>query len=58
MRNSRSCHTNNTAFSITIPANLAATDCKVAGECVLQWFWFGTDAKQMYESCVNFIVCL
>jgi hypothetical protein len=45
---------NNTAFNVTIPANMSATDCRVAGECVLQWFWFGTSAKQTYESCVDF----
>jgi hypothetical protein len=47
---------NNTNFSITMPTNLAATDCKVAGECVLQWFWFGTGAQQTYESCVDFVM--
>ena len=26
---------NNTAFAVTMPTNLAADDCKVAGECVL-----------------------
>lgn len=47
---------NNTAFSVTIPADLAANECTVAGDCVLQWFWFGTGAKQTYESCVDFVV--
>lgn len=47
---------NNTNFAVTIPTNLAASDCKLAGECVLQWFWFGTAAKQTYESCVDFVI--
>lgn len=47
---------NNTDFDVTIPATLAATDCTVAGECVLQWFWFGTAAQQTYESCVDFVI--
>ncbi|KAB5540227.1 hypothetical protein GE09DRAFT_1175912 [Coniochaeta sp. 2T2.1] len=48
---------NNTNFAVTLPTTLAATgDCRVAGECVLQWFWFGTGAKQTYESCVDFVV--
>ncbi|KAL1871897.1 hypothetical protein Daus18300_004531 [Diaporthe australafricana] len=47
---------NNTAFSVTMPANLSATKCAVAGECVLQWFWFGTNAQQTYESCVDFVM--
>lgn len=46
---------NNTAFSVTIP-ELAAGQCAVAGDCVLQWFWFGTAAQQTYESCVDFVV--
>lgn len=47
---------NNTAFSVTIPVDLAEDACLVAGDCVLQWFWFGTIAKQTYESCVDFVV--
>lgn len=47
---------NNTAFSVTMPTNLAANQCAVAGECVLQWFWFGTNAQQTYESCVDFVM--
>ncbi|CAI4213435.1 unnamed protein product [Parascedosporium putredinis] len=46
---------NNTAFSVTIP-QLAAGQCAVAGQCVLQWFWFGTGAQQTYESCIDFVV--
>ncbi|TLS24251.1 hypothetical protein PpBr36_08911 [Pyricularia pennisetigena] len=45
---------NNTAFSVTMP-QLPANKCTVGGECVLQWFWFGTAAKQTYESCVDFV---
>jgi hypothetical protein len=47
---------NNTDFDITIPRNLPANACRIPGECVLQWFWFGTGAKQTYESCVDFII--
>lgn len=47
---------NNTDFSVTMPTDLPATQCAVAGECVLQWFWFGTNAKQTYESCVDFVM--
>ena len=46
---------NNTAFSVTIPDDLDGA-CQVAGECALQWFWFGTSAQQTYENCVDFIV--
>jgi hypothetical protein len=46
---------NNTAFSVTMPA-LAAGQCGQAGQCVMQWFWFGTNAKQTYESCVDFVM--
>lgn len=46
---------NNTAFSVTMP-NITAGACNVAGKCVLQWFWFGTNAKQTYESCVDFVM--
>ncbi|KAK3318212.1 hypothetical protein B0H66DRAFT_228229 [Apodospora peruviana] len=49
---------NNTAFSVTLPAASATLEsaCSVAGACVLQWFWFGTAAKQTYESCVDFVI--
>ncbi|KAI0469962.1 hypothetical protein GGR56DRAFT_661372 [Xylariaceae sp. FL0804] len=47
---------NNTNFDVTIPTNLAADACTVAGQCVLQWFWFGTAAKQTYESCIDFVM--
>ncbi|KJZ72446.1 hypothetical protein HIM_08115 [Hirsutella minnesotensis 3608] len=46
---------NNTNFDVTMP-NVPAGQCTKPGECVLQWFWFGTDAKQTYESCVDFVV--
>ncbi|KAJ4414717.1 hypothetical protein N0V82_007769 [Gnomoniopsis sp. IMI 355080] len=46
---------NNTAFSVTMP-NVTAGDCAVAGDCVLQWFWFGEKALQTYESCVDFVM--
>ncbi|KAK1984429.1 hypothetical protein LZ30DRAFT_586236 [Colletotrichum cereale] len=47
---------NNTDFDITMPTNLPAGKCAKAGECVVQWFWFGTSAKQTYESCVDFVM--
>ncbi|OAL51644.1 hypothetical protein IQ07DRAFT_386717 [Pyrenochaeta sp. DS3sAY3a] len=40
-------------FSVTIPEGLEEK-CAVAGDCVLQWWWYGTGAKQTYESCVDF----
>jgi hypothetical protein len=46
---------NNTAFSVTMPS-LTAGQCSQAGRCVLQWFWFGTAAKQTYESCIDFVM--
>lgn len=46
---------NNTDFSVTMP-NITAAACGQAGQCVLQWFWFGTNAKQTYESCVDFVM--
>lgn len=47
---------NNTAFSVTVPSNLPAGSCQEAGQCVMQWFWFGTNAVQTYESCVDFVM--
>ncbi|OLN88021.1 hypothetical protein CCHL11_00270 [Colletotrichum chlorophyti] len=47
---------NNTNFDVTMPANLPAGTCTQAGQCVMQWFWFGTNAKQTYESCVDFVM--
>ncbi len=46
---------NNTAFSVSMPT-LAQGQCVKAGDYVLQWFWFGTAAKQTYESCVDFVM--
>ncbi|KAH8589644.1 hypothetical protein B0O99DRAFT_522795, partial [Bisporella sp. PMI_857] len=46
---------NNTNFDVTIPSDLGSA-CAVAGDCVLQWFWFGTSADQTYESCVDIVV--
>jgi len=43
---------NNTNFEVTIPD--LAGKCATAGDCVLQWWWYGTAAKQTYESCVDF----
>ncbi|KAK7181293.1 hypothetical protein DPSP01_007350 [Paraphaeosphaeria sporulosa] len=40
-------------FSVTVPSGLETT-CANAGDCVLQWWWLGTAAKQTYESCVDF----
>ncbi|KAF2464277.1 uncharacterized protein BDR25DRAFT_296911 [Lindgomyces ingoldianus] len=42
-------------FSVTIPTGLEEK-CATAGDCVLQWWWYGTGAKQTYESCVDFII--
>jgi hypothetical protein len=47
---------NNTNFDITMPKNLGANDCIIPGDCVLQWFWFGTHAVQTYESCIDFVM--
>ncbi|KAK5658254.1 hypothetical protein OQA88_2229 [Cercophora sp. LCS_1] len=51
---------NNTAFGVTLPTGEAGKEvqaaCKQAGDCVLQWWWLGTDAKQTYESCVDFVL--
>ncbi|KAF2200239.1 hypothetical protein GQ43DRAFT_441760 [Delitschia confertaspora ATCC 74209] len=42
-------------FSVTIPNGLEQR-CATAGACVLQWWWYGTGAKQTYESCVDFTI--
>ncbi|KAK0746754.1 hypothetical protein B0T18DRAFT_308912, partial [Schizothecium vesticola] len=51
---------NNTAFGVTMPVGKkgeeAVTRCGVAGQCVLQWWWLGTGAKQTYESCIDFVM--
>ncbi|KAE9378714.1 hypothetical protein N431DRAFT_477906 [Stipitochalara longipes BDJ] len=41
-------------FEVTIPKIYPR--CSVAGECVLQWTWFGRVVKQTYESCVDFLI--
>lgn len=46
---------NNTAFSVTMPTDLAG-QCQQPGECTMQWFWFGTNAQQTYEDCVDFVM--
>lgn len=46
---------NNTNFAVTIPTNLADTDCRLAGDCVLQWFWSTID-NQTYVGCSDFIL--
>ncbi|XXH04828.1 [4Fe-4S] proteins maturation [Hypoxylon texense] len=44
---------NQTNFNVTIPEDLG-TQCSEAGACVIQWWWYGTGAKQTYESCIDF----
>lgn len=46
---------NNTDFAVTMPTNLADTDCRVAGDCALQWFWSTID-NQTYVGCSDFIL--
>ncbi|KAI5863048.1 hypothetical protein GGS23DRAFT_50364 [Durotheca rogersii] len=46
---------NQTNFNVTIPQDLGGK-CAVPGECVIQWWWYGTGARQTYESCIDFIV--
>ncbi|GAW22382.1 hypothetical protein EKO27_g6194 [Xylaria grammica] len=46
---------NQTDFSIEIPTTLGSK-CASAGDCVIQWWWYGTAAKQTYESCIDFTV--
>lgn len=46
---------NNTAFSVTLPADLEG-ECTAPGDCVLQWFWDAPDIDQTYESCIDFTV--
>ncbi|KAK0641492.1 hypothetical protein B0T16DRAFT_215154 [Cercophora newfieldiana] len=51
---------NNTAFGVTLPTGKAGEEvqaaCQQPGDCVLQWWWLGTDAKQTYESCIDFVL--
>ncbi|OTA66810.1 hypothetical protein K449DRAFT_325848 [Hypoxylon sp. EC38] len=44
---------NQTNFNVTIPEDLGS-QCSEAGACVIQWWWYGTGARQTYESCVDF----
>jgi predicted carbohydrate-binding protein with CBM5 and CBM33 domain len=44
---------NNTQFSITMPQDMGGK-CGQAGDCVIQWFWTAPEAKQTYESCIDF----
>lgn len=44
---------NNTAFSVTMPADLG-DQCNTAGVCVLQWWWNAASIDQTYESCIDF----
>ncbi|KAF2396104.1 hypothetical protein EJ06DRAFT_534238 [Trichodelitschia bisporula] len=46
---------NNTKFDVKLPADLGGK-CTQPGECVLQWWWDSPEAKQTYESCVDFVV--
>ncbi|KAH8166992.1 hypothetical protein CIB48_g1224 [Xylaria polymorpha] len=46
---------NQTDFNITIPTTLGGK-CATAGDCVIQWWWYGTGARQTYESCIDFTV--
>jgi hypothetical protein len=46
---------NNTDFAVTMPTDLADTDCRVAGDCALQWFWSTID-NQTYVGCSDFIL--
>ncbi|OIW33770.1 hypothetical protein CONLIGDRAFT_193181 [Coniochaeta ligniaria NRRL 30616] len=45
---------NNTEFNITLPD--VGARCGRAGDCVLQWWWYGKGARQTYESCVDFVM--
>jgi hypothetical protein len=48
---------NNTAFSVTIPADLEdGCVCQEAGDCVLQWWWDAHSIDQTYISCVDFVL--
>jgi hypothetical protein len=51
--NSHTIPANNTQFDITMPTDLGGK-CAQAGDCVIQWFWDAPEAKQTYESCVDF----
>ncbi|KAL2835438.1 hypothetical protein BJY01DRAFT_238855 [Aspergillus pseudoustus] len=42
-------------YNVTIPDSLGSK-CSVAGECVIQWYWYASGNKQTYESCHDFTV--
>jgi predicted carbohydrate-binding protein with CBM5 and CBM33 domain len=42
-------------FDITIPSDLGS-ECSIAGDCVIQWFWDARSIDQTYESCIDFTV--
>ncbi|KAF2727619.1 hypothetical protein EJ04DRAFT_478743, partial [Polyplosphaeria fusca] len=42
-------------FDITIPDDLGS-ECSVAGDCVIQWFWDARSIDQTYEACIDFAV--
>lgn len=44
---------NETSFSVTIPD--LGGQCAQLGACSLQWWWFGSQVKQTYESCIDFV---
>jgi len=44
---------NETSFSVTIPESVPES-CGTAGNCALQWWWFGSAVDQTYMSCVDF----
>ncbi|KAJ7677052.1 hypothetical protein DFH06DRAFT_1080125 [Mycena polygramma] len=43
---------NETDFTVTVPD--LGTQCATAGQCAIQWWWWGAQVKQTYESCVDF----
>ncbi|OJJ07509.1 hypothetical protein ASPVEDRAFT_88757 [Aspergillus versicolor CBS 583.65] len=46
---------NDTDYNVTIPNSLGAP-CDVAGNCVIQWYWYASGNEQTYESCQDFYV--
>ncbi|KAF2837839.1 hypothetical protein M501DRAFT_936869 [Patellaria atrata CBS 101060] len=42
----------NEEFEVTVPDT--ACRCAFEGQCVVQWWWFGTQVRQTYASCVDF----
>jgi len=43
---------NQTMFNVTMPD--VSSQCAVAGNCVLQWWWDSRESDQTYMSCVDF----